>query len=830
MTTKAVTVTPKFLIDRHDVFGLDPNRSCTVTATVTTTTGKTIRIVWNDPIQTLDDATFEFRLFLDYVTDRTHLYVTDLVLYVPHRENTHRIRGNIQYTGAESREVNVTDLTVNAKNAIGLHSFEFDSVNAHTHRVVLANLSHSTAVPDEYVPLLNASQQETELNTSVYKYPFDEVPWSVRSQPSAYKGMQFDTFPFQTLTGRITQTQAVLYRFDAANISEESVLWFASLDPDVVAVIHTGNQYEMYDQTVGNVMINDPNTTLFTRTQTSESESESKPDSQWVLDYEVDWDAVNGSVSRDGVMEMHANVSAYVMDRGNVATYENPVYSPKFDVPLVELTGYGDSNFVPRVHRFRYDQHTLFSGDGEYYLTNPVDAYPILANGELTLFQFEYSETEQTPCTLHHGSEYTVFLLTDETNYSNINFNLWHDMNVKNAGANVSYSNLEGDRVGTMIMRHYVGADDVNLTLPPKSVLFVTPTMYATDTKGMSASQKRYVTFSYEGNVYNVVQYQTPDSLTYHFNDALGQTDLRPSSLVEPIGLSILQTSPFKGPDSEPFGVVFDLTNSADLLDDHLLIVPSDPGRYSFVAGGTPYTIARPPRTPFFADFVFGDETSVSGLTVRPDGSQTVLANVVYETPTDIFPFFADYHFGDGTSVSGLTVRPDGSQTVFANVVYESTIVVLPYTADYHFGDETSVSGLTVRPDGSHTVLVHDDLYVKPPVDPFFTDFVFGDNGEPGLVVTPADTHIILSANVYAEPIAIVSYTADYHFGDGTILTVHPVAGSHIVFANVYTEPLDPPTFSVSYGMTDQSSFEYDRFVSTTTKYTFVREVYVFAT
>lgn len=776
--TKVVNVYPSKLLDRHDVFGLDSNRSCTVTATVTTTTGKTIRIVWNDPIQTLDDKTFEFLLFLDYVTDRTHLYVTDLVLYVS-GENTHRIRGNIQYTSAESREVNVTDLTVNAKNAIGLHSFEFASVNAHTHSVVLANLSHSTAVPDEYVPLLDASQPRT----SVYKYPFDEVPWSVRSPPSAYE--RFDKMSDRTLRDLIG-TQA-LYRFDAANISEESVLWFASLDPDVVAVIHTDNQYELYDQTVGNVTITDPNTTLFRRTQTSESESESKPDTQWVLDYEVDWVAVNGSVSRDAVMEMHANVSAYVMDRGNVATYANPVYSPTFDVPLVELTE--SVRFVPRVHRFRYDQHTLFSGNDGYRLTNPVDAYPILANGELTLFQFEYSDQE-TPCTLHYGSEYTVFLLTDKTNYTSINFNLWHNMNVENDGANVAYANLEGDRVGTMIMRHYVGADDVNLTLPPKSVLFVTPTMYVIDTEGMSAYQKRYVTFSYEGNVYNVVQYQTPDSLTYHFNYALDQTDLRPSSLVGLTGLSVLQTSPFKEPDSEPFGVVFDLTNDSDLLKDKLLIVPSDPGRYSFVKGRTPYTIARPPRTPFFADFVFGDDTSVSGLTVRPDGSQTVFSNVVYETPTDIISFFADYHFGD----------------------------------------ETSVSGLTVRPDGSHTVLVHDDLYVKPPVDPFFTDFVFGNSDQPGLVVTPLDTQIFLSTNVYAEPIAIVSYTADYTFDDGTVLSVHPVTVSQIVFANVYAEPLDPPTYSVSYGMTDQSSFESDGFVSTTTEYAFVSEVYVFAT
>jgi hypothetical protein len=220
--------------------------------------------------------------------------------------------------------------------------------------------------------------------------------------------------------------------------------------------------------------------------------------------------------------------------------------------------------------------------------------------------------------------------------------------------------------------------------------------------------------------------------------------------LVEPIGLSILQTSPFKEPDSEPFGVVFDLTNDADLLHDNLLIVPSDPGRYSFVEGGTPYTIARPPRTPFFADFVFGDDTLASGLTVRPDGSHTVFANMVYETPTDIFPFFADFVFGDDTSASGLTVRPDGSHTVFANV--------------------------------------------------------------------------------YAEPIAIVSYTADYTFDDGTSLTVHPVAGSNFVFSNAYTEPLDPPTFLVSYTMTDQSYFEYEGFVSTTTEYTFVSKVYVFAT
>ena len=822
-TTKKRTVTPTNLLDRYDVFELDPNRTCTITATVTTNTGKTIQIVWNDSIQTLDDDIFNFQLFLDYVTDRTHLYVTDLVLYVPHIENTHLIRGNIQYTGTESSPV--TDLTVNAKNAIGLHSFEFDSVNAHTHSVVLANLSHSTAVPDEYVPLLNAFQQETDLLTSVYKYPFEEVPWMVRSQPSAYE--RFDKISDKTLTGIFTQTQALLYRFDAANISEESVLWFASLDPNVVAVIHTGNQYELYDETVGNATISEVDTTLFTRKQTSESEAGS--DTRWVLDYEVDWDAVNGSVLRDTVMGMHANVSAYVMDRGNVATYANPVYSHKFDVPLVELTGSEDSNFVPRVHRFRYDQHALFSGDGEYYLENPVDAYPILANGELTLFQFEYSD-QVTLCTLHHGSEYTVFLLTDETNESSINFSVWHNMNVKNNGANVAYANLEGDRVGTMVMRHYVGADDVDLTLPPKSVLFVTPTMYTIDTEDMSASQKRYVTFSYEGNVYNVVQYQTPDSLTYHFNDALDQTDLRSSSLVEPIGLSILQTSPFKEPDSEPFGVVFDLTNDADLLDDHLLIVPSDPGRYSFVEGGTPYTIARPPRTPFFADFVFGDDTSVSGLTVRPDGSHTVFANVVYETPTDIFPFFADFVFGDDTSVSGLTVRPDGSHTVFANVVYESTLVVLPYTADYHFGDDISVAGLTVRPDGSHTVLVHgEDLYVKPPVDPFFTDFVFGDSDQPGLVVNPADTQIFLSANVYAEPMAIVSYTADYTFDDGTVLSVHPFTGSQIVFANVYAEPLDPPTYSVSYVMT-QSSFTSDGFVSTTTEYAFVSEVYVFAT
>ena len=736
--TKVVNVYPSELLDRYDVFGLVPNRTCTITATVTTTTGKTIQIVWNDPIQTLDDQLFNFQLFLDYVTDRTHLYVTDLVLYVSHRENTHLIRGNIQYTGTESSQL--TDLTVNAKNAIGLHSFEFASGNAHTHDVVLANVSHSTAVSDEYMPLCNAFQQETELKTFVYKYPFKEVPWSVRSQPSAYE--RFDKILDRTLNGRIA-TQA-LYSFDAANISEDSVLWFASLDPNVVAVIHTGNGYELYDETVNveNRTIN-TNTTLFTRS----SESKAESDTQWVLDYEVDWDAVNGSVLRDTVMEMHANVSAYVMDRGNVATYANPVYSPKFGVPLVELTESGNSKFVPRVHRFRYDQHALFSGNDEYRLTNPVDAYPILANGELTLFQFEYSDQETT-CTLHHGSEYTVFLLTDETNQSD---SVWHNMNVKNVDANVAYANLEGDRVGTMVMRHYVGADDVNLTLPPKSVLFVTPTMYTIDTEGMSASQKRYVTFPYEGNVYHVVQYQTPTLLSYHFNDSLDQTDLRTSSLVEPIGLSILQTSPFKEPDSEPFGVVFDLNNDTNLLDDHLLIVPSDPGRYSFVEGGTPYTIARPPRTPFFADFVFGDDTSVAGLTVRPDGSHTVFAN-------------------------------------------------------------------------------GEDLYVKPPVDPFFTDFVFGDSDQPGLAVTPPDTQIFLSANVYAEPIAIVSYTADYTFDDGTILTVHPVTGSHIVFANVYAEPLDPPTYSVSYVMTQSSVSSSDEFVFTTTEYTFVSEVYVFAT
>jgi hypothetical protein len=1031
--TNNVNEYPTYLLDRYDVFGLDPNRSCTITAIVTTTTGKEIQIVWNYPIQTLDDTIFDFELFLDYVTDRTHLYVTDLVLYVPHRENTHRIRGNIQYTGAESSQVNVTDLTVNAKNAVGLYSVEFASTNTHTHDIDLANVSHSTAVPDEYVPLLNASQQETELKTLVYKYPFEEVPWSVRSPPSAYE--RFDKFSDRTLTGRITQTQALLYRFDAANISEDSVLWFASLDPNVVAVIHTNanNRYDLYDQTVGvENRTTDPNTTLFTRKQTSESESESKPDTQWVLDYEVDWDAVNGSVPRDTVMEMHANVSAYVMDRGNVATYANPVYSPKFDVPLVELTE--SESFVPRVHRFRYDLHALFSGNDEYRLTNPADAYPILANGELTLFQFEYSETEQTTCTLHHGSEYTVFLLTDKTNQLSINVNLWHNMNVKNNGANVAYANLEGDRVGAMIMRHYVGADDVDLTLPPKSVLFVTPTMYTIDTEHMSDSQKRYVTFPYEGNVYHVVQYQTPDLLRYTFNDALDQTDLRTSSLVEPIGLSILQTSPFKEPDSEPFGVVFALTNDADLLDDNLLIVPSDPGRYSFVEGRTPYTIARPPRTPFFADFVFGDDTSVAGLTVRPDGSQTVFANVVYEsTIVDPFfadfvfgddtsvagltvrpdgshtvlvheedlyvkppvdPFFADFSFGDDTSVAGLTVRPDGSQTVFANVVYESTIVdpffadfvfgddtsvsgltvrpdgshtvlvheedlyvkppvdpffadfsfgddtsvsgltvrpdgshtvlvheedlyvkppVDPFFADFSFGDDTSVSGLTVRPDGSHTVLVHEedlyvkppvdpffadfvfgddtsvagltvrpdgshtvlvheeDLYVKPPVDPFFADFVFGDDTSvAGLTVRPDGSHTVLVheedlyvkppvdpffadfvfgddtsvagltvrpdgshtvfANVYAEPILVVSYTADYTFDDGTILTVHPVTGSQLVFSNAYAEPLDPPTFSVSYTMTDQSSFESNWFVSTTTEYTFVSKVYVFAT
>ena len=821
--TKTVNVNPEYLLDRYDVFGLDPNRSCTITATVTTKTGKKIRIVWNDPIQTLDDQLFDFQLFFDYVTDRTHLYVTGMVLYLPVGENTRRIRGNIQYTGNTGTESSpVTDLTVNAKNTVGLHSFEFVSTNAHTHDVVLSNVSHSTAVSDEHVPLLNASKQATELKTFVYKYLFDEVPWSVRSPPSAYES--FDKISDSTLDNRIT-IQA-LYGFDATNISEDSVLWFASLDPNVVAVIHTksNNRYELYDHTVGvdDSSINS-STTLFTRKQTGESGSESKPDTRWLLDYEVDWDAVNDSVSRDAVMEMHANVSAYVIDRGNVATYANPVYSPKFDVPLVELTTL--ESFVPRVHRFRYDQHVLFSGNDGYRLTNPVDAYPILANGELTLFQFEYSD-EKTTCTLHHGSDYTVFLLTDETNQSD---SVWHNMNVKNVGANVAYSNLEGDRVGTMIMRHYVGADNVSLTLPPKSVLFVTPTMYTIDTEGMSVSRKRYVTFSYEGNVYHVVQYQTPDSLTYTFDNTLEQTDLQTTSFVEPTGLSILQTSPFKEPDSEPFGVVFDLNNDTNLLDDHLLIVPSDPGRYSFVEGGTPYTIARPPRTPFFADFVFGDETSVAGLTVRPDGSHTVFANVVYETPTDIFPFFVDYHFGDETSVAGLTVRPDGSHTVFANVVYESTIVVLPYTADYHFGDDTSVAGLTVRPDGSHTVLVHDDLYVKPPVDPFFTDFVFGDSDQPGLAVTPPDTQIFLSANVYAEPIAIVSYTADYTFDDGTILTVHPVTGSQIVFANVYAEPLDPPTYSVSYAMT-QSSFTSVGFVVTTTEYTFVSEVYVFAT
>jgi hypothetical protein len=782
--TNIVNEYSTYLLDRYDVFGLDPNRSCTIIATVTTTTGKEIQIMWNYPIQTLDDTIFDFELFLDYVTDRTHLYVTDLVLYVPRIENTYRIRGNIQYTGAESSQVNVTDLTVNAKNAVGLYSVEFASTNTHTHDIDLANVSHSTAVPDEYVPLLNASQQEIELKTFVYKYPFEEVPWSVRSPPSAYE--RFDKFSDITLTGRITQTQALLYSFDAANISEDSVLWFASLDPNVVAVIHTGNRYELYDQTVGvGDRTTDTNTTLFTRKQTSESESESKPDTHWVLDYEVDWDAVNDPVSRDTVMEMHANVSAYVMDRGNVATYANPVYSPKFDVPLVELTESENSNFVPRVHRFRYDRHALFSGNDEYRLTNPADAYPILANGELTLFQFEYSETEQTRCTLHHGSEYTVFLLTDETNKLSITLNLWHNMNVKNEGANVAYANLEGDRVGAMIMRHYVGADDVDLTLPPKSVLFVTPTMYTIDTEHMSDSQKRYVTFPYEGNVYHVVQYQTPDLLRYTFTDALDQTDLRTSSLVEPIGLSILQTSPFKEPDSEPFGVVFDLKD----LSAGLLIVPSDPGRYSFVEGGTPYTIARPPRTPFFADFVFGDDTLASGLTVRPDGSHTVFANVVYETPTDIFPFFADFSFGAETSVPGLTVRPDGSQTVFANVVYE-TPPVDSFFADFSFGAETSVPGLTVRPDGSQTVV----------------------------------------ANVYAEPIAIVSYTADYTFDDGTSLTVHPVAGSQIVFSNAYTEPLDPPTFLVSYTMTDQLSFEDEGFVSTTTEYTFVSEVYVFAT
>ena len=779
-TTNTVNVIPKDLLDRYDVFGLDPKRSCTITATVTTTTGKTIRIVWNEAIQTLDNDIFDFQLFLDYVTDRTHLYVTDLVLYVS-EQNTHLIRGNIQYTGTESRGVDVTDLTVNAKNAIGLYSFEFASLNAHTHDVVLANLSHSTAVPDEYVPLLNASQQETELKTFVYKYPFEEVPWSVRSQPSAHE--RFDKISNKTLAGR--NANQALYAFSNSKISEDLVLWFASLDPDVVAVIREDNEYKLYDQTVGVTdMTVDPNTTLFTRSNDIESES----DTRWVLDYEVDWATVTGSVSCDAVIDMHANVSAYVIDRGNVATYVNPVYSPPFDVPLVELTG--SESFVSRIHRFRYDQHALFSGTDEYYLANPVDTYPILLNGDLTLFQFEYSENEETTtCTLHHGSDHSVFLLTDETNQSSMNSNLWHNMNIKNDGANVAYVNLEGDRVGTMIMRQYIGAS-VDLTLPPKSVLFVTPTMYAIDTEGMSASQKRYVTFSYEGNVYNVVQYQTPKSLTYQFNDALDQTDIRPSSLVGLTGLSVLQTSPFKEPDSEPFGVVFDLTNDADLLADDLLIVPSDPGRYSFVAGGTPYTIARPPRTPFFADFVFGDGTSVSGLTVRPDGSQTVFANVVYETPTDIFPFFADFVFGD----------------------------------------DTSVSGLTVRPDGSHTVLVHNDLYVKPPVDPFFTDFVFGDSGEPGLVVTPADTHIILSANVYAEPVAVVSYTADYTFDDGTILTVHPVAGSHIVFANVYAEPLDPPTYSVSYTMTQSSVTSSDEFVFTTTEYAFVSEVYVFAT
>jgi hypothetical protein len=387
---------------------------------------------------------------------------------------------------------------------------------------------------------------------------------------------------------------------------------------------------------------------------------------------------------------------------------------------------------------------------------------------------------------------YSLFLLTAEDNELN---NFWVDINL--VSSNITYYDASSNIVGTMVLRQYSSLPEqehpFEVTLPSKSVLFVTPTMYSVDTFGGSKPLKRYVTSSYEGNVYHVVQYHNSDRLYYTF-DIDTPSDLRSSSSLivsKEVNLPMLVKTPFKDPDTEPFGVMFSLHDQSSIDDDRLVVTGGRrPVEYSFI--DTPYIIGRPDPSPFFADFTFG--ITDNALNMTPENTITILESEdLYQESVTITPFGVDYLFDADTN---LVVTPQTIITILESEdLYQESVTSTPFGVDYLFDMDTN---LVVTPQNTVTTVLNPDTEVY----------------------------------VYPKPPIVVPYTVDYRFDLLTFLTGE-YSITDVVLTVAYTEIPNPPTFSVSYVLDDEDALSDPNFfvVSSTSKleYAFVTSIYTFS-
>jgi alpha-D-ribose 1-methylphosphonate 5-triphosphate synthase subunit PhnH len=463
---------------------------------------------------------------------------------------------------------------------------------------------------------------------------------------------------------------------------------------------------------------------------------------------------------------------------------------------------------------------------------------------------------------------YSLFLLTAEDNELN---NFWVDINL--VSSNITYYDASSNIVGTMVLRQYSSLPEqehpFEVTLPSKSVLFVTPTMYSVDTFGGSKPLKRYVTSSYEGNVYHVVQYHNSDRLYYTF-DIDTPSDLRSSSSLivsKEVNLPMLVKTPFKDPDTEPFGVMFSLHDQSSIDDDRLVVTGGRrPVEYSFI--DTPYIIGRPDPSPFFADFTFG--ITDNALNMTPENTITILESEdLYQESVTITPFGVDYLFDADTNLvvtpqtiitilesedlyqESVTITPFGVDYLFdadTNLVvtpqtiitilesedlYQESVTITPFGVDYLFDADTN---LVVTPQTIITILESEDLYQESVTStPFGVDYLF--DMDTNLVVTPQNTvTTVLNPDtevyVYPKPPIVVPYTVDYRFDLLTFLTGE-YSITDVVLTVAYTEIPNPPTFSVSYVLDDEDALSDPNFfvVSSTSKleYAFVTSIYTFS-
>tara|TARA_Y100000389_G_scaffold83976_1_gene80564 strand:- start:1845 stop:4889 length:3045 start_codon:yes stop_codon:yes gene_type:complete len=555
-------------IDRSaDVFNLIQDTNTLVTAIIRTDIGKNIQMRWG-MVRTLEYSLFDLSLFCDYISDQNNIYIENFILYAPNSSDF-LFSGILEYPNGN---VHISDIVVNTYHTSYL-TFQLPEDVFFTD-LIFRDIKYKLPGTSEYYSLYAVNGIDLlQLNTRVYTKPYN-VSWSftIREIPN-YEKYRIETIANNTVL--LDSNHTVLYII-SSKTSVEYLHRLAFKDDRVSFILHNklNDTYQFIQSTI------DFNIEIFTTSEffdvlikSSNIDNAYESDTCWFVNYNIPVNEQTNST--------HDNLYAYIIDKDNIQSYNEPITSDLFHVPYLKASHSTTIyEYVERIHDFNPLIH-LYSDSEHLIVTNSY-----FLDSNLTLFRtsrnISYDLFE-----LYNINNLEVYVLVESdvvsmgTRWLNIEQNIKIRMNDE-------VSDFINMNLWQYVHEDNIRNSSISFTLVPKSVIFTTPTYFHIRTKNILTYQL-YTVNSFNSQSYHILQKRNENTIRLNANPSLNY-DINIVILEAPYEEHIIS--------GNSIYVVFDCTNSISEPFHSLEDSSSDPSTLLLE-----YTFYEPMLTPPLFDY-----------------------------------------------------------------------------------------------------------------------------------------------------------------------------------------------------------------------------------